>query len=97
MLRVDNFSIYTLPPAFVFLLRWGLRTFLFPRTPLCHCELVEVPFMVTELGWWLWVVDKKVRNLLSFVGSIREIAAPNEVVPFGSITYNLFKNRVYNR
>ena len=39
----------------------------------------------------------KLRNLGFFVGFIREIAAPNEVVPFGSVTYNLFKNRVYDR
>jgi hypothetical protein len=85
--RVYEFGVVTLPPAFVFplpeLQRGSLFSSSLPVTR--HCELLEVPLMVTELSWRLLMGNRRARNHLFLVGFICEIATPNEVVPFGRI------------
>lgn len=59
--------------------------------------LVEVPLVIADFRCRARIGNGGVRNPLSSVVFIQEIANSNEIVEFGSIMYNLFENCVDDR
>ena len=79
-----------------FLFFWLLRTRLWSLTsPPRQIVLVEAPLVIAEFGCRARIGNGGVRNPLSFVVFIQEIADSNEIV--GCITCNLFENRINDR
>lgn len=91
--RIGGICVNRLEFLLLRLLWTRLRSLSSPR----EIVLVEVPLVIAEFRCRARIGNGGVRNPLSSVVFIQEIANSNEIVEFGSIMCNLFENCVDDR